>query len=73
MVLVAERSERLLQGASMFPPVGAGGLASTSVTTNPALEGLVGSRPGEESGDLGSGVSPAQTEGPNLVGKVKTV
>jgi hypothetical protein len=55
------------------PPVGGGDPASTSVTTDPASEGSAGSRPGEESRDLGSGVSPAQTEGSSLAGKVKTV
>jgi hypothetical protein len=39
MVLVAERSEQLLQGASAVPPVGGGGPASTNVTTGPASEG----------------------------------
>jgi ribonuclease HI len=57
----------------MVPPVGGGGPASTSVTTDPASEGSAGSRPGEESGDLGSGLSPAQTEGPNPAGKVKNI
>jgi hypothetical protein len=73
MVLVTERSEQLLQGAPMVPPVGDGGPASTSVTTDPASEGSAGFGPGEASGDLGSGASPAQTEGPSPVGKVKTV
>jgi hypothetical protein len=73
MVLVAERSEQLLQGAPVVPPVGGGGPASTSVTTDPASEGSVGSRPGEESGDLGSDVSLVQAEGPSPAGKVKTV
>jgi hypothetical protein len=57
----------------MVPPVGDGGPASTSVTTDPASEGSAGFGPGEASGDLGSGASPAQTEGPSPVGKVKTV
>jgi hypothetical protein len=43
MVLVAERSEKLLQGAPVVPPVGGGGPASTSVTTDPASEGPAGS------------------------------
>jgi hypothetical protein len=73
MVLVAERSEQLLEGAPVVPPVGGGGPASTSVTTDPASEGPAGSRPGGESDDLGSGVSLAQTEGPSPAGKVKTV
>jgi hypothetical protein len=73
MVLVDEKSEQLLQGASVVPPVGGGDPASTSVTTDPASEGSAWSRPEEESGDLGSGVSPAQTEGPSLAGKVKTI
>jgi hypothetical protein len=72
MVLVAERSEQLLQGASAVPPGGGGGPASTKVTTDPASEGLAGSRPGEESEELGSGEFPAQGEGPSLAGKVKT-
>jgi hypothetical protein len=46
MVLVAERSEQLPQGAPAVRPVGEGGPASTSVTTGPASEGLAGSRPG---------------------------
>jgi ribonuclease HI len=53
--------------------VGDGGPASTSETTDPASEGSAGSGPGEASGDLGSGTSPAQTEGPSLAGKVKTI
>jgi hypothetical protein len=73
MVLVAERSEQLLQGGPVVPPIGGGGPASTSVTTDPASEGPAGSRPGEESGGLGSGKSPAEEEGPRLTGKVKTV
>jgi hypothetical protein len=43
MVLVAERSDQLLQGAPAGPPVGGGGPASTNVTTDPALEGPAGS------------------------------
>jgi hypothetical protein len=73
MVLVAERSEQLLQGAPVVPPVGGGGPASTSETTDPASEGPAGSRPERESGDLGSDASPAQAEGPSPPGKVKTV
>jgi hypothetical protein len=45
MVLVAERSEQLLQGAPVVPPVGGGGPASTSVTTDPASEGPAESTP----------------------------
>jgi hypothetical protein len=73
MVLVAERSEQLLQGAPAVPPVGGGGPASANVTTDPTSEGLAGSRPEGESGDLGSGESPAHAEGPGHAGKVKTV
>jgi hypothetical protein len=72
MVLVTERSEQLLQGAPVVP-LWDGGPASTSVTTDPASEGSAGSGPGEASGDLGSSASPAKTEGPSLVEKVKTV
>jgi hypothetical protein len=73
IVLVAERSEQLPQGALVVPLVGDGGPASTSVTIGPASEGPAGSQLGEASGDLGSGESPAQEEGPGLAGKVKTV
>jgi hypothetical protein len=73
MVLVAERSEQLLQGAPVVPPVGGGGPASTNVATDPTSEGPAGSQLGEEQEDLGSGESPAQGEGPSLAGKVKTV
>jgi hypothetical protein len=73
MVLVAERFEQLLQEASAVPPVGSGGPTSTSVITDPASGGPAGSRPGYESEDLGSGVSPVLGEGPNLASKVKTV
>jgi hypothetical protein len=73
MVLVAERSEQLLQGAPVVPPVGVGGPASTSVTTDPTSEGPAGSPPGAQPEDLGSGESPAQGEEPSLAGKVKTV
>jgi hypothetical protein len=59
MVLVAERSEQLQQGAPADPPVGEGGPSSTNVTTGPASKGPAGSRPGEASGDLGSSESPA--------------
>jgi hypothetical protein len=73
MVLVAERSEQLLQGAPVVPPTGGGGPASTGVTTDPASEDPAGSQPGEELGGLRSSESPAQEEGPGLAGKVKTV
>jgi hypothetical protein len=43
------------------------------VTTGPTLEGSAGFRPWGEPGDLGSGESPAQGEGPILAGRVKTV
>jgi hypothetical protein len=59
MVLVAERSEQLMQEAPVVPPVGSGGPTSTNVTTDPTSGGPAGSRPGKESEDLGSGVSPA--------------
>jgi hypothetical protein len=39
MVLVIERSEQLMQGAPMVPPVGTGGPTSTNVTTDPASRG----------------------------------
>jgi hypothetical protein len=45
----------------------------TNVTTDPASEGLAGSRPEEEPEDLGSGESPAREEGPSFAGKIKTV
>jgi hypothetical protein len=64
MVLVAERSEQLLQGAPAVPPVGSGGPTTTNVTSSPASEGPAWSRPGEEPEDLGSSESPAQGEGP---------
>jgi hypothetical protein len=73
MVLVAERSEQLMQGAPMVPPVGSGGPASTNVTTDPASGGPAGSRPGKELEDLGSDASPVQGEGPSLAAKAKTV
>jgi hypothetical protein len=73
MVLVAERSKQLLQGAPVVPPVGSGGPTSTNVTTDPASEGPAGSQPRKESEDLGSGVSPAQGEGPSSAAKLKTV
>jgi hypothetical protein len=73
MVLVAERSEQLQQGAPTDPPVGEGGPSSTNVTTNPASRGPAGSWPGEASGHLGSIGSPTQGEGPRLAGKVKAV
>jgi hypothetical protein len=73
MVLVAERSEQLMQGAPMVPPVGSGGPASTNVTTDPASGGPAGSQPRKEPEDLGSGESPAQGEGPSPAGKIKTV
>jgi ribonuclease HI len=73
MVLVAERSEQLQQGAPAASPVGEGGPASTSETTGPASEGPAGSRPGKAPSDLGFGESPAQGEGSSLTGKVKTV
>jgi hypothetical protein len=73
MVLVAERSEQLLQGAPAVPPVGGGGSASANVPTDPASGGPAGSRPGKEPEDLGSGESLAQEEGPSPAGKVKTV
>jgi hypothetical protein len=63
-VLVTERSEQLLQGASMVPPVADGGPASTSVTTDPASEGSAGSAPVEASGDLGSGASQLKQKDP---------
>jgi hypothetical protein len=43
MVLVAERSEQLMQGALVVPPVGSGGPTSTNVTTDPASGGPAGS------------------------------
>jgi hypothetical protein len=43
IVLVAERSKQLLQGAPVVPPVGSGGPASTNVTTGPASGGPAGS------------------------------
>jgi hypothetical protein len=73
MVLVAERSEQLMQGAPTVPPVGSGGPTSTNVTTDPASGGPTGSWPGKEPEDLGSGASPAQGEGHNPAAKVKTI
>jgi hypothetical protein len=73
MVLVTERSEHLPQGAPMEPPVGEGGPASTSLTTGPASEGPAGSQPEEAPSDLGSGESPAQTEGSSPAGGVRTI
>jgi hypothetical protein len=43
MVLVAERSEQLLQGPPVDPPVGSGGPTTTNVTTDPASGGPAGS------------------------------
>jgi hypothetical protein len=73
MVLVAERFERLQQGAPEGSLVGEGGPASTSGSTGPASEGLAGSRPEKTPSDLGSSESPAQGEGPSSTGKVKTI
>jgi hypothetical protein len=73
MVLVTERSEHLPQGASMDPPVGEGGPASTTPTTDPTPEGPAGSRPGETTSNMGSGRSPAQVEGSSPAGRVRTV
>jgi hypothetical protein len=73
MVLVTERSEHLPQGPLWIPPVGEGGPASTSLTTSPTSEGPAGSRPGEAPSDLGSGESPAQTEGSSPAGRVRTI
>jgi hypothetical protein len=73
MVLVTERSKHLLQGASTDPPAGEGGPASTSLTTSPTSEGPAGSRPRETPSDVGSGESPAQTEGSSPAGRVRTV
>jgi hypothetical protein len=65
MVLVAERFERLQQGAPEGSLVGEGGPASTSGSTGPASE--------KTPSDLGSSESPAQGEGPSSTGKVKTI
>jgi hypothetical protein len=73
MVLVAERSEQLLQGAPVVPPVGGGGPASAYVTTDPASRSPTGSPPRKEPEGMGSGESPAQEEGPSSAGKVKIV
>jgi hypothetical protein len=73
MVLVAERSEQLMQGAPEVPPVEGGGPTITNVTTDPASGGSAGSRPGKKPEDLGSGESPAQGEEPSPAAKVKTI
>jgi hypothetical protein len=73
MVLVTERSEHLPQGAPADPPVGKGGLASTSLATDPTSEGPAGSRPGEAPCDLGAGESPVQREGSSPTVRVKTI
>jgi hypothetical protein len=73
MVLVTERFEHLPQGASVDPPAGEGGPTSTSLTTGPTLEGPVRSRPEETPSDPGSGESPAQAEGSNPPGRVRTI
>jgi hypothetical protein len=72
MVLVTERSKQLMQGPR-GPPVESGGLTTTKETTDPALGGPAGSRPGKEPKDLGSRESPAQEEEPSPATKVKTV
>jgi hypothetical protein len=59
MVLVAERSEQLVQGVPEVPPVESDGPTITNVTTGPASGGSVGPRPGKKPEDLGSGESPA--------------
>jgi hypothetical protein len=73
MVLVTARSEHLPQGASVDPPEGEGGPASTSLTTGPTSGGPAGSRPGETPSDLGSGEPPTQSEGSSLAGRVRTI
>jgi hypothetical protein len=73
MVLVAERSEQLIQGAPEVPPIESGGPTFTDVTTNPASGGPAGSRPRKELEDLGFGESPAQGEGPSPTARVKAV
>jgi hypothetical protein len=73
MVLVVERSEQLIQGPPEVPPVESGGLTFTDATTDPTLGGPVGSRPGKEPEDLGSGESPAQAEELSPATKVKTI
>jgi transposase InsO family protein len=73
MVLVAERSEQLIQGAPVVPLVESGGPTSTDETTGPASGGPAGSQPGKEPEDLGSRESLAQGEGPSPATKVKTI
>jgi hypothetical protein len=73
MVLVAERSEQLQQGAPAGSLTGEGGPTSTSESTGPASGGPVGSRPEKTPSDLGASESPAHEEGPGPTGKVKTV
>jgi hypothetical protein len=73
MVLVAERSEPLPQGAPTDPPAGEGGLASTAPETGPASEGPARSSPGQALNSLGAGGNPAEAEGSNPPGRVRTI
>jgi len=73
MVLVAERSERLSQGAPEVPLAESYGPTITDATTDPASGGPAGSRPGKEPEDLGFGESPAQGDEPSPAARVWTV
>jgi hypothetical protein len=73
MVLVTERSEPLPQGAPADPPAGEGGPASTTPETGPTSEGPAGSRPGQALNSLEAGGNPAEAEGSNPPGRVRTI
>ena len=73
MVLVARRFEQLTQKAPEVPPTESDGPIITGATTDPASGGPVGSRPGKEPEDLGSGESPAQGDEPCPAARVRTI
>jgi hypothetical protein len=73
MVLVAERSGPLSQGAPADPPAGEGGPASTTPVTGPTSEDPAGSRPEEALSSLGADGCPAGPEGSSPPGRARTV
>jgi hypothetical protein len=72
MVLVAERSEQLLQGAP-WSPCRRWRFGLHQCDNRPCFGGSGRVPTGGESGDPGSGASPAQGKGPSLASKVKTI
>jgi hypothetical protein len=73
MVLVTERSEPLSQGAPADPPVGEGGPASATPETGPTSEGPAASQPGQALSSLWADGYPAEAEGSNPPGRVRTI